>query len=162
MYPTQTWFRQRDELDAKKAQLAEAQETNERLEERVDELKDPEEVELMAREEFGLVRPGEEVYALVPDERHPVELPRPGPSPSCRRRIGQTRRVRLFRSKRNLFDRVLLDVRPYGRAQHPRRRSPLRCAAAGAPPRAPIGPPVSLREPSVPTRFERKRSPPVA
>jgi cell division protein FtsB len=79
VYPTQTYFRQRDELDDKEAQLDDAQATNAELEGRVGELTDADNVELMAREEFGLVEPGEEVYAVVPSERTPVELPETWP-----------------------------------------------------------------------------------
>jgi cell division protein FtsB len=75
VYPTQTYFRQRDELGEREAQLDDLEATRAALTERVDELNDPEHLELMARRDHGLVRPGEEVYAVVPVETDPVALP---------------------------------------------------------------------------------------
>lgn len=75
VYPTQTYFRQRDQLADKRAQLDELEATRTALTERVEQLNDPDQLELMARQEHGLVRPGEEVYAVVPPEKPPVQLP---------------------------------------------------------------------------------------
>jgi cell division protein DivIC len=75
VYPTQTYFRQQEELVDKRDQLDEVETQNAELEEQVDELNDPEALELIARMQYGLVRPGEEVYAVVASERDPVTLP---------------------------------------------------------------------------------------
>jgi cell division protein FtsB len=75
VYPTQTYLRQRDELDDRQAQFDELEATNAALDERVDDLNDPAQLELMARRDHGLVRPGEEVYAVVPPEQAAVPLP---------------------------------------------------------------------------------------
>lgn len=52
-----------------------------KLEDRKDQLMDPEELELIAREEYGLVKPGEIPYVVVtaePDPQlGPVETPQP-------------------------------------------------------------------------------------
>ena len=57
---------------------------NIRLEELVQRLETPEEIERLAREEFGYVRPGESAYVVVapadvppPTQPPPQELPRP-------------------------------------------------------------------------------------
>jgi cell division protein FtsB len=75
VYPTQTYLRQRDELGSKQAQVDELEATAAALDERVDELNDPAQLELMARRDHGLVRPGEEVYAVVPPDQSSVPLP---------------------------------------------------------------------------------------
>jgi cell division protein FtsB len=77
-----------DALDAK-AETLEAE--NERLTQRMDDLNDPEYVELMAREQQGFVRPGEVPYTLVPPDvdRPQIATPRdlgdPDPGPWYRR-----------------------------------------------------------------------------
>ncbi|MDH3471052.1 MAG: septum formation initiator family protein [Acidimicrobiia bacterium] len=57
---------------------------NIRLEELVQRLETPEEIERLAREEFGYIRPGESAYVVVvpadvpaPTQPPPQELPRP-------------------------------------------------------------------------------------
>ncbi len=69
VYPTQTLLGQRSETDDKRAELEEIEAHNAELQSRVDELGDPVYIELLAREDFGLVKPGEESYVIVP----PVE-----------------------------------------------------------------------------------------
>ena len=69
VFPTQTLLGQRSEVDEKQAELDVIEERNAELQQRIDELEDASYVELLAREEFGLVRPGEESYVIVP----PVE-----------------------------------------------------------------------------------------
>lgn len=51
-----------------------------RLEARVDQLQDPANLELLAREEQGMIRPGEVAYTLVPPEvdRPVISAPRGG------------------------------------------------------------------------------------
>lgn len=66
MFPTQTLLGQQSEADDKQAQLDEIELRNDELQGRVDELKDPTYIELLAREDFGLVKPGEESYVIVP------------------------------------------------------------------------------------------------
>ena len=75
VYPTQTYLRQREELVDKQTELIELEEANAELEEQVEDLNDPTTLELIARIQYGLVRPGEEVYAVVAAERDPVTLP---------------------------------------------------------------------------------------
>lgn len=66
--PLQTYLDGRERvivLERKRDALAEE---NSRLAERAEELHDPTAIELMAREQLGMVRPGEVPYALVPPE----------------------------------------------------------------------------------------------
>ena len=66
VFPTQTLLQQRSEADEKQVELEEIEQRNAELERRVEELNDPAYLELLAREDFGLVRPGEESYIIVP------------------------------------------------------------------------------------------------
>ena len=54
--------------------MSDLQDKNEEPSKRIHKLKKPEEIERMAREEYGMVRPGEEAYAILPAPT-PVALP---------------------------------------------------------------------------------------
>jgi cell division protein FtsB len=82
--PARTWMEQRRATKAATAELKDLHERNERLEERARRLRDPREIEQLAREQYGLVRPGEEPYVVLPapppparedegDDRNPLE-----------------------------------------------------------------------------------------
>jgi hypothetical protein len=66
-----------------------------RLEERRLSLRDPQELEVLARERFGLVRPGEIPYIVIrPDgglDDLPIALPEPAPVPWYRRLLAPLR-----------------------------------------------------------------------
>jgi cell division protein FtsB len=70
--PVQTYVDGRDRVELLERQLAALAEGNDRLTARRDQLQDPEEIELMAREQQGMIMPGEVPYAVVPPE---VERP---------------------------------------------------------------------------------------
>jgi cell division protein FtsB len=65
VFPTQTYLQQKDEVQARQARLAEIEAEADELEARVADLQGDEAVELLAREEWGFVFPGEEAYAIV-------------------------------------------------------------------------------------------------
>jgi cell division protein FtsB len=71
--PTRTLLQQRRDTKAATAELRELRERNERLEERARRLRDPREIEQLAREQYGLVRPGEEPYVVLPAPPPPRE-----------------------------------------------------------------------------------------
>jgi cell division protein FtsB len=75
MFPTRTWLDQRSSISASRAELAELEAEQAALEERVAALDSPEEVELIAREDYGMVRPGEEAYSILPVPAPPIEIP---------------------------------------------------------------------------------------
>ncbi len=75
VFPTRQWLDQRDELRDRQAELARQQEEQEQLEQRIAVLQTEEEVERMARDEFGMVRPGEDPYRVLPPAVPPVDLP---------------------------------------------------------------------------------------
>ncbi len=70
---------QRNAVDAAEEQLAAIEEENRLLEARIVALQSPEEVERLAREQFGLVRPGETGYVVItpPGEAVPETEPEP-------------------------------------------------------------------------------------
>lgn len=74
-YPAQTYFRQQDDLRTKRAEAAALETERAELEARAEALRDPAAVEALAREDYGLVRPGEESYGIVPAEQPRVVLP---------------------------------------------------------------------------------------
>ena len=79
VFPTRTYLAQRASISRAEAQLAVLEEQNEALEERAAVLRDDAEIERLAREQYNLVRPGEEAYALLPS---PVAPPAPAVPPA--------------------------------------------------------------------------------
>jgi cell division protein FtsB len=65
-FPTRTWLDQRSELSQEQQRLELLQTENAKLEARAAELQTDAEVERIAREQFDMVRPGEDAYAILP------------------------------------------------------------------------------------------------
>lgn len=72
VFPTRTWMAQRQERAAALEHLRVLEEQNEILASRVTALQDDEEIERLAREQYNLVRPGEEAYAILPAPSSPT------------------------------------------------------------------------------------------
>ena len=66
VFPTRAWVSQQRSIGDAEEQLDVLQEQNGLLEERIAALHDDEEIERLAREQYNLVRPGEEAYAVLP------------------------------------------------------------------------------------------------
>ena len=65
-FPVRAWIdqgRQREDLAARVTAITTE---NDRLAQKIEQLKDPATVEALARERYQLVRPGEEAYAILP------------------------------------------------------------------------------------------------
>jgi len=77
VFPTRTWLAQNQSIAAAEEQLEVLEEQNVLLEERVSALHEDEEIERLAREQYNLVRPGEEAYAVLPPAPtdSPAEIP---------------------------------------------------------------------------------------
>lgn len=75
VFPTRTLLAQRSDTADAKRELAELDKANAALDRRIEHLQTPEEIERIARKEYGLVRDGEEAYAILPAPAPPVELP---------------------------------------------------------------------------------------
>jgi len=66
VFPTDRFIDQREQLDKSQKELDELLIENAELQERVDRLESDEEIERVARDEYDLVYPNEEVYAVLP------------------------------------------------------------------------------------------------
>ena len=75
VFPTRAWLAQRQEISARTAELDAVEAEQRDLEADVARLKTPEEVEHIAREEYGMTRPGETAFRLLPAAVAPVDLP---------------------------------------------------------------------------------------
>ncbi len=75
VFPTATWLDQRRAIADRRAQLVELEAANQALAQRVAALGTATEVERIARRDHGLVRPGEEAYAVLPAAPEPVRIP---------------------------------------------------------------------------------------
>lgn len=64
--PTRRLLEQRDRISSSAADLRAVQIGNERLEEQIARLNDPDYLEQRAREQIGLVRPGETTFVVMP------------------------------------------------------------------------------------------------
>ena len=78
VFPTRTWLAQRQDLTATARRVAVLHDQNERLQARVQRLNTDAEIERLAREQYNLVRPGEEAFAILPSP--PAPRPRAKPS----------------------------------------------------------------------------------
>lgn len=75
VFPTRTWLDQRAALAETSLELRELEAERSALEQRVAELDSDEQIEEIARSQYGLVMEGEEAYAVLPAPEKPVELP---------------------------------------------------------------------------------------
>lgn len=72
--PLRSYLDQRDRVELLEQQLAVLDEANADLEQRAADLRDPEYQELLARERYGYVRPGEVPYVVVPPQRDTSDI----------------------------------------------------------------------------------------
>ncbi len=72
--PLRSYIDQRDRVDLLERQLAVLDEANTDLSQRAADLRDPEYQELLARERYGYIRPGEVPYVVVPPERDTSQI----------------------------------------------------------------------------------------
>jgi cell division protein FtsB len=75
VFPTRSFLAQRDDLSGTERRLAVLREQNQQLEDQLEKLSTPEEIERLAREQYNLVRPGEEAYSVLPAPLPALELP---------------------------------------------------------------------------------------
>ena len=83
LLPIRTYLSQRQELSAAERRVQVLSGQNGELAERVQRLNTDAEIERLAREQYSLVRPGEEAFALLPPPE-PKPAPRPPPKPKDR------------------------------------------------------------------------------
>lgn len=75
VFPTQTYLAQRRDTSEAEQRLAVLEDQNDAYAARVGRLQTAAEIERLAREQYNLVRPGEEAYAVLPAPLPPLDLP---------------------------------------------------------------------------------------
>ena len=75
LFPTQTFLDQRAATAEAQERLEVLRAQNEAFEERLERLGSNDEIERLAREQYNLVYPGEEAYAVLPAPLPPLDLP---------------------------------------------------------------------------------------
>ena len=75
VYPTRTYLTQRSSLQKAQHQLDVLQTENANLEQQAADLNTDSRIETLARENYNLVRPGEEAYAILPAPPPKIALP---------------------------------------------------------------------------------------
>jgi cell division protein FtsB len=88
VFPTRSWWEQRNETAAAEAELAEVRAERERVEQEQEQLLTDEEIERRAREELGYVNDGEDVYNILPAPTDPIGLPEGWPFTGVERVFG--------------------------------------------------------------------------
>ena len=86
--PTRQLFEQRRRVDDMRGELRAVTVANRRLEARIERLNDPDYIEQRAREQAGLVRPGETTFVVMPPSRAELRAERdrrerPEPQPAA-------------------------------------------------------------------------------
>ena len=87
VFPTRAFLAQRHDIAAAQEELRGIEATNAELEARVEALGTDAEVERLAREQYNLVMPGEEAYALLPAPTPPLPVPDAWPFRGLRARV---------------------------------------------------------------------------
>ena len=75
VFPTRIFIEQRASTSEASERLEVLRAQNAAYEERIERLRTVEEIERLAREQYNLVFPGEEAYAVLPAPLPPLELP---------------------------------------------------------------------------------------
>ena len=75
VFPTRAVLDQRAEVREAEQRLSVLRGQNGEMAEQLAKLDTPEEVERIAREQYNLVRPGEEAYSVLPAPLPPLQLP---------------------------------------------------------------------------------------
>jgi cell division protein FtsB len=81
VFPTRQLLDQRVQVNDARERLGQLDAELDEVEERASSLRDPDAVELMARDEFLLARPGDELYVLRPPARSEADFPNGWPFP---------------------------------------------------------------------------------
>lgn len=88
LFPTRTYLDQRSATAEAEERLSALAERNAALARQVETLAGDDEIERLAREQYGLARPGEEVYQVLPAPEDPVSVPEAWPFRRLEQRIG--------------------------------------------------------------------------
>ena len=75
VYPVRTYLAQRASLHRAERQIDVLKTHNDKLAQQAQQLNTDSEIERLAREQYNLVRPGEQAFAILPAPPPPIELP---------------------------------------------------------------------------------------
>ena len=81
VFPARTYLDQHRQRQEVLTQIKATDAKNKALEKRIASLHTDAEVERLAREQYNLVRPGEEAYAILPTRQPPAPQTEPAPKP---------------------------------------------------------------------------------
>jgi cell division protein FtsB len=98
VFPARTYLDQRHQRQEVVAELKATDAKNKALEQRIASLHTDAEVERLAREQYNLVRPGEEAYAILPTRQPP-----PAPAPKVKPKSGSGFLGRTWKSITSIF-----------------------------------------------------------
>ncbi|MCU1350849.1 MAG: septum formation initiator [Acidimicrobiales bacterium] len=87
VFPTRTYLAQRAATRKADARLAQLAAEKRALDHSAKRLSTPAEIERLARAQFGLVRPGEEAYAVLPPPTPPLGFPELWPFAGLQQRL---------------------------------------------------------------------------
>jgi cell division protein FtsB len=88
VFPARTYLDQHRQRQEALAQIRATDAKNKALEKRIAMLHTDAEVERLAREQYNLVRPGEEAYAILPTRQPPPPQAQPAPKPPAKSKPG--------------------------------------------------------------------------
>jgi cell division protein FtsB len=88
VFPTRTYLSQRGQIVDSERRLSELEARNAEMRSRLERLSSDEEIERVAREQYGYVKEGEEVYHILPEPEPPVVVPDVWPFDGMRERLG--------------------------------------------------------------------------
>jgi cell division protein FtsB len=75
VFPTRSWWQQRQETATAEQRLAESEAELAKVKAEQERLRTDEEIRRRAKEEFGYVEPGEEAFNILPAPTDPIGLP---------------------------------------------------------------------------------------
>ena len=75
VFPARTYLDQHHRREEVQARIKATEDRNKALQHRIDTLHTDAEVERLAREQYNLVRPGEEAFAILPSRQAPAPKP---------------------------------------------------------------------------------------
>ncbi len=87
MFPARSYVEQKEVIGSAQAHLAQLTAENRRAADELARLNTDTEIEQVAREQYGLVRPGEEVYHVMPAPQDPIAVPDAWPFDGMRKKM---------------------------------------------------------------------------
>jgi len=75
VFPTRTYIQKRQDVTESEVRLQQLNEANDTAQNHVEALQSDAEIERIAREQYNLVKPGEETYHVLPPPKDPIQIP---------------------------------------------------------------------------------------